>query len=131
MIDVAFGAAAICPDQGGRGLNTQALRQSQVAGHGVIASPWGIDHGGIALHHVALPGLSPILGAPEGDGLGLTLKGQDEGVDRDVVDPGQLRFQLFAIATARVAEHGDLPLAVAPHGLDGVCQWQLVKGNRG
>ena len=55
------------------------------------------------------------------------LRDQRRHVD---VYASEFRLQLFAEGAIRVAEHGKLALPVAPHGLDGVIQRQLVERER-
>ena len=79
-----------------------------------------------------MPGLERILGAP--DVLGflhrtLAQDGDEEGVDRHVVQIGDLVLQLVAVVAIRVFKNGHLALALAAHLLDGVFQRQGVKLN--
>ena len=61
-----------------------------------------------------MPGLFTVGRAPDGDRPGLALERHEEGVDRDVVQAGQFRFQAAAVRASRVAEDGDAPLAIEP-----------------
>src|SRR3990167_8939829 len=72
------------------------------------------------------PGALAAGGAPDRNRTGLSLEGHEEGIDGDVVDAGELWFELLAVDAVRIAEDRDLALAIAAHGLDRVVQRQLV-----
>ena len=78
----------------------------------------------------ALPRLLAIRGAPDGGGKGGALKGHHEGVDRHVVQPGELGVEPPAMGAGRIAEHRHHPRARAAHRVEGILQRQVGKGHR-
>ena len=119
-------AAAIGPDQRRRALNAQLAGQRQVALQGVGAIT-GRRGRWLVLLHQPDPGLVAVGGAPHRPWLGVSLQGQQEGVDRDVVQAGQFGLQPPTVAAAWVAEDSHAPPALAVHGADGVSQRQRVE----
>ena len=83
-----FAAGAVCPDQRGCALHAELAGQRQIAGDGVRAGGAGVEQGIVVIKHQALPGGCAIGRAPDRDGLLLSLEGDEEGVDGDVVELG-------------------------------------------
>jgi hypothetical protein len=80
--------------------------------------------------HRALPGLHAVGGAPDRDRPGGALERQQEGVDGEVVEAGDLGLEPAAVRAGRVAEDHEAAPSLAVHGADRVVERQGVERDR-
>ena len=123
--DVAGGPRAIGVEHRGRAVDAELSRQLEVAIERSRAVGLAVQAAGVGVEHHRLPALRWIGGAEDRLGQLPALEGQQEGVDRDVLELGQLRLEPPAERAGGVAEGVERPRAAAVHDLQGVLQRQL------